>query len=848
MNRLLRAVPGCVVWRWLINLTMIEEREINNLNILTGRQLDEFCMYWNSGPGRDEEKLRAGAARLENEPDFHKGLYQSFRLSNGWTFCDHKYIHRCILLDEKDTARLKGNSLEIAGLLLNMAITEQTLSHIQEKEYGLVLSGGGAKGAFEIGVWRWLWKTGLIHKITGISGTSVGALNSILFACSTLPEAEEIWLSLRQDDLTYVTGESLRRGAETLMRLMAGATAWSVNAVMMAKEMAVLSGGSVFTQEKLSEIVNRVLERKMPTDRIVFSCLARQSLQTQVDPPAESGIGQFHNADYYCLNHRDDRDIERIVMASAALPFVYDPININHFMYRDGGCRDNAPYMPLVKSGFKKLIVVHLSERKVNQKTIETAGNTLLYHVYPTIRIRKVIDTIRISKEMTEDWINNGEQAAAAQLGPYFRNGDLIDPEYMKYLSSRENKMDKFDYENFNFDDAFRSVQSEIKKPNILICGATGVGKSTLIRDLFRMGEAEGPEIGKQGRSKTTGIHAYSPEGAGITLYDSQGYNIGADENKFMKDILGVIERKVRENPEDMSGHIHEVWYCVSAANNRFFGADEKMIHEIQKKYSIPVMVILTKVDCADEEGISCLKKAISEKIPGIPIFTYACDEKTADWDEEIKKRYVQKEEITEWALMHLDESLRAGFIPSIKKSLQMKRRFISGKVIPKYAALAAGTVVATSFISVPFTDSVPLMAMQVKMAYEIINGYGIHADKQQMVANLLGTSAVSALGRTLATSLVKVIPVAGNVINATVNSTVAASITATLGFAIAIVCEQYLAACVDNNGAENLPFAQYMNSERLKEVFKYVNAHRNEFNIKEITKIAVKNSRTPEE
>ena len=429
MNRLLRAVPGCVVWRWLINLTMIEEREINNLNILTGRQLDEFCMYWNSGPGRDEEKLRAGAARLENEPDFHKGLYQSFRLSNGWTFCDHKYIHRCILLDEKDTARLKGNSLEIAGLLLNMANTEQTLSHIQEKEYGLVLSGGGAKGAFEIGVWRWLWKTGLIHKITGISGTSVGALNSILFACSTLPEAEEIWLSLRQDDLTYVTGESLRRGAETLMRLMAGATAWSVNAVMMAKEMAVLSGGSVFTQEKLSEIVNRVLERKMPTDRIVFSCLARQSLQTQVDPPAESGIGQFHNADYYCLNHRDDRDIERIVMASAALPFVYDPISINHFMYRDGGCRDNAPYMPLVKSGFKKLIVVHLSERKVNQKTIETAGNTILYHVYPTIRIRKVIDTIRISKEMTEDWISNGEQAAAAQLGPYFRNGDLIDPE-----------------------------------------------------------------------------------------------------------------------------------------------------------------------------------------------------------------------------------------------------------------------------------------------------------------------------------------------------------------------------------------------------------------------------------
>lgn len=97
---------------------------------------------------------------------------------------------------------------------------------------------------------------------------------------------------------------------------------------------------------------------------------------------------------------------------------------------------------------------------------------------------------------------------------------------------------------------------------------------------------------------------------------------------------------------------------------------DEKMIREIQKKYTTPVMIILTKVDCADEEGIGYLKQAILEKIPDISIFTYACEEKTADWDEELRKQYVQKDEITEWALEHLDESLKAGFIPAIKKSL----------------------------------------------------------------------------------------------------------------------------------------------------------------------------------
>ena len=183
-----------------------------------------------------------------------------------------------------------------------------------------------------------------------------------------------------------------------------------------------------------------------------------------------------------------------------------------------------------------------------------------------------------------------------------------------------------------------------------------------------------------------------------------------------------------------------------------------------------------------------------------------------------MRKKYVQKDEITEWALEHLDESLKAGFIPAIKKSLEVKRKYISGKVIPKYAALAAGTVVATSFINVPFTDSIPLMALQLKMSNEIIRGYGIRTEGQKLAADLLGTSAVTLLGRTLASNLIRVIPLAGNIFNATVNTTVAASVTAVLGFAVALVCEQYLAACVDSNGAENLPFAQYMNSDRLKE------------------------------
>ena len=42
-----------------------------------------------------------------------------------------------------------------------------------EKEYGIVLEGGGARGAYQIGVWKALREAGM--KIKGVAGTSVGA-------------------------------------------------------------------------------------------------------------------------------------------------------------------------------------------------------------------------------------------------------------------------------------------------------------------------------------------------------------------------------------------------------------------------------------------------------------------------------------------------------------------------------------------------------------------------------------------------------------------------------------------------------------------------------------------------
>ena len=59
------------------------------------------------------------------------------------------------------------------------------------KEYGIVLEGGGARGAYQIGAWKALKEAGI--RIKGISGASVGALNGALMCMDDLEKAEHIW-------------------------------------------------------------------------------------------------------------------------------------------------------------------------------------------------------------------------------------------------------------------------------------------------------------------------------------------------------------------------------------------------------------------------------------------------------------------------------------------------------------------------------------------------------------------------------------------------------------------------------------------------------------------------------
>ena len=70
------------------------------------------------------------------------------------------------------------------------------------KEYGLVLDGGGARGAYQIGAWKALSEVGV--KVNAVAGTSVGALNGALICMGDVEKAEAIWNDMTFSDVMDV--------------------------------------------------------------------------------------------------------------------------------------------------------------------------------------------------------------------------------------------------------------------------------------------------------------------------------------------------------------------------------------------------------------------------------------------------------------------------------------------------------------------------------------------------------------------------------------------------------------------------------------------------------------------
>lgn len=207
-------------------------------------------------------------------------------------------------------------------------------------EYGLVLAGGGAKGAYQIGALKAVKELGLLENIKAISGTSIGGINLSIVAGSTIENGYAAWKSFEGKDFLEFdkTGFDITK-----------------------------YGDGIFTRESLIKILK---------DNVDYNKISNSDIPLFVTVCYKDPDGEI-KVRYSKLNGLSGDTIEKYLMATSAIPVVYDAVEMDGLLLFDGGYLDNTPVAPVYSEGMKNIIVIS-NDSNYNTKRADFPGANII--------------------------------------------------------------------------------------------------------------------------------------------------------------------------------------------------------------------------------------------------------------------------------------------------------------------------------------------------------------------------------------------------------------------------------------------------------------------------------------
>ena len=226
------------------------------------------------------------------------------------------------------------------------------------RDIGLVLSGGGAKGAYEVGVWQAICKAGLDKRIGAISGTSVGSLCAVLFSSVGDPgKCESIW-----------------------MGAMANAFEVNIGSILA---MALANGPALEKYANDDGLMSKGALRKE-----IDANLPVWPPRTPMSVYATTAEAMTLRRSAFRLDTLSRKDMLDRVIASCALPVLFSPQTIDGSRHVDGGLTDNRPVAPIVdndsENTIKTVIVVYLVHEPGGRVVQSEIGSRRLVEIIPS--------------------------------------------------------------------------------------------------------------------------------------------------------------------------------------------------------------------------------------------------------------------------------------------------------------------------------------------------------------------------------------------------------------------------------------------------------------------------------
>lgn len=228
----------------------------------------------------------------------------------------------------------------------------------EKQKLGLVLEGGGVKGAYQIGALMAVRE--LLVEFDGVVGTSIGAINGAIYLEGGYSKLFDVWNEIQTNTVFDLSDE----------------------------ETAALKG-----LDLKPAILRVMLEKKLGTFKMLESSYEKsqkffETIVNEEDIRASGkdyGLVTFNISDMQpiekMMDEIDEGKLVDYIIASATFP-IFPPKIIDDKKYIDGGVYDNMPINLLVKNGYDKMLVIRTNvESKQPKRKVE--GNPDLFFIAP---------------------------------------------------------------------------------------------------------------------------------------------------------------------------------------------------------------------------------------------------------------------------------------------------------------------------------------------------------------------------------------------------------------------------------------------------------------------------------
>lgn len=250
---------------------------------------------------------------------------------------------------------------------MNLRRVLALMRKIMTKSVGLVLEGGGVKGAYELGALIALTEKG--YSFHAVTGTSIGALNGAVMASQGIEKLAEYWEEAKYCPVFDFDDDMVARFRQKDFDLD----------LIIATGKKLLSAREIIRQSyehTLKFVYDRLKEEEIRSSAIDFGCVTYNISDMEPFEAMKKDIPEGKLIDY--------------IVASACFP-IFPPKQIDGKKFIDGGVYDNMPINLLARTGCRKMIVVRTNpvskqpKRRIEQPDLD------IFYITPSANLGRAM-------------------------------------------------------------------------------------------------------------------------------------------------------------------------------------------------------------------------------------------------------------------------------------------------------------------------------------------------------------------------------------------------------------------------------------------------------------------------